>query len=157
MEQYIQPFIKGSEDVFRDFCKTEITAGRAYFVTRDEFESIWDISGVIGLSGEVNGAVALSLKEATAFRLTKILTGKDHTHVDSDVTDVVGEVINIITGNVKSVFEDKYRIKISMPSIVKGKSHTIVWPSERARIICIPFSIFENQEMSLFVAVEQGK
>jgi len=157
MEQYIQPFVKGSEDVFRDFCKAEIKAGRAYFVSKDEFETIWDVSGIIGLFGEVNGAVAISLKDVTAFRLTKTLTGQEHTHVDSDVTDVVGEIVNIITGNVKNIFEKKYRIKISMPSIVKGKAHSIVWPSEKTRIICIPFSIYEDQELCLSVAVEQGK
>ncbi|MCL2319945.1 MAG: chemotaxis protein CheX [Treponema sp.] len=157
MEQYIQPFIKGSEDVFRDFCNAEIKAGRAFFVSRDEFETNWDISGIIGLSGEVTGAVAISLKEATALKLTENITGQKHTYIDMDVADVVGEIVNIITGNVKNIFEDKYRIKISMPSIIKGKSHSIVWPSQRARIICIPFTIFENQEVCLSVAVEQAK
>ena len=157
MEQYIQPFIKGSEDVFRDFCKTEIRAGRAYFVSKDEFESKWDISGIIGLSGEVQGAVAISLKEDTAFKITESLTGIKHSYIDSDVTDAVGEIINIITGNVKNIFEDKYRSKISLPSIIKGKSHSIVWPSQRARIICIPFTIFEKQEVCLSVAVDQSK
>ena len=157
MEQYIQPFIEGSEEVFRDLCNTQITAGRPFFVSKDEFESIWDISGIIGLSGEANGAVAISLKEDTAFKLTTILTGKEYKAVDSEVTDVLGEIVNIITGNVKNVFEKKHRIKISMPSIIKGKAHSIVWPSERARIICIPFNIFGDQEFCLSVAVEQAK
>lgn len=157
MEQYIQPFIKGCEDVFRDLCNTEVKAGRAFFVTKDEFEKSWDVSGIIGLSGEANGAVAISLKEITTFVLTKTLTGKEHSSIDSFVTDAVGEIINIITGNVKNIFEEKYRIKITMPSIVKGKAHSIVWPSESARIICIPFSIFEDQEFYLSVAVKQSK
>jgi chemotaxis protein CheX len=157
MEEYIQPFIEGSVEVFRDFCNTEVKAGRPYFVSKDEFESIWDISGIIGLSGEADGAVAISIKEETAFRLTKALTGKDYTTVEREVTDMLGEVVNIITGNVKTVFEKKHRIKITMPSIIKGRAHSIVWPSEKARIICIPFSIFENQEFCLSVAVEQTK
>ena len=157
MEQYIQPFIDGTEEVFRDLCKTEVNAGRPFFVSKDEFETNWDISGIIGLSGEANGAVAISLKESTAFKLTRILTGKDYTSVDTEVTDMLGEIVNIVVGNVKNVFEKKHRIKISMPSIINGKSHSIVWPSERARIICIPFSIFEDQEFCLSVAVEQSK
>ena len=81
----------------------------------------------------------------------------EHTYIDKMVTDVLGEVVNIITGNVKNVFEKTHRIKISMPSIIKGKAHSIVWPSEKARIICIPFSIFENQEFCLSIAMEQTK
>ncbi|MCL2809851.1 MAG: chemotaxis protein CheX [Treponema sp.] len=157
MEQYIQPFVEGSEEVFRDLCNTEVKAGRAFFVSKDEFETIWDISGIIGLSGEANGAVALSLKEPTAIDLTKILTGSEHDSIDKFVTDAMGEIINIIAGNVKNVFEKKHRIKISMPSIIKGKAHSIVWPSEKARIICIPFTIFNDQEFCLSVAMEQTK
>ena len=70
---------------------------------------------------------------------------------------MLGEIVNIIAGNVKNVFERKHRVKISMPSIIKGKAHSIVWPSEKARIICIPFTIFNDQEFCLSVAVEQGK
>ena len=157
MEQYIQPFIKVCEKVFNEFCQTDVKAGRVFFVTKNEYESNWDISGIIGLSGEVSGAVAISLKDITAFEVTKILTGEEHKSIDADVTDAVGEIINIIAGNVKKDFEEVLRIKISLPSIVKGKAHTVVWPSEKTRIICIPFTIFSNQEMCLSVAVDTAK
>ena len=157
MEQYIQPFIKVCETVFHDFCKTEVKAGRVFFVAKDEYVASWDISGIIGLSGEASGAVAISLKENTACKVTSILTGEEHSTFDSDVTDAVGEIINIITGNVKKHFEEEMKIKISLPSIIKGKAHSIVWPSEKTRIICIPFAIFENQEFCLSVAVDPSK
>lgn len=157
MEQYIQPFIKVCEAVFRDFCQTEVKAGRVFFVAKDEYESNWDISGIMGLSGEASGAVAISLKDVTAFRVTKTLTGLEHTYIDADVIDAIGEIINIITGNVKKHFEENLRIKISLPSIIKGKAHSIVWPSERTRIICIPFSIFGDQEIVLSVAMDTTK
>ena len=157
MEKFIQPFVEGCGEVFRDLCNAEVKAGRAFFVSKDEFETIWDISGIIGLSGDAYGAVAISLKEETAFELTKILTGNEHTTVDRYVTDAMGEIINIIAGNVKNIYEKKHRIKITMPTIIKGKAHSIVWPSEKARIICIPFIIFNNQEFCLSVAVEQAK
>ena len=154
MEKYIQPFIQVSETVFRNFCKTEVIPGRVFFVAKDEYDNSWDISGIIGLSGEVSGAVVISMKDVSAYKVTKILTDKDHSSFDSDVTDAVGEIINIIAGNVKKNFEEELRIKISLPTIVKGKSHSIVWPSEKTRIICIPFTIFENQEICLSVAVD---
>jgi chemotaxis protein CheX len=157
VEQYIQPFIKVCETVFRDFCQTEVKPGRVYFVEKHEFEQNWDISGIIGLSGEAKGAVAISLKDTTAFKVTETLTGSKHDSFDSDVTDAVGEIINIIAGNVKKDFEETLRIKISLPTIVKGKAHSIVWPSEKTRIICIPFTIFSQQEICLSVAVDPSK
>jgi chemotaxis protein CheX len=157
MEQYIQPFIKVSETVFHDFCRTAVKAGRVFFVSKDEYESNWDISGIIGLSGEATGAVAISLKDTTAFKIASTLTGEEHDSFDADVTDAVGEIVNIIAGNVKQNFEEELKVKISLPTIVKGKAHTIVWPSEKTRIICIPFSIFRDQEFCLSIAVDPVK
>ena len=157
MEKYIHPFIRVCEKVFHEFCQTDVNAGRVFFVTKDEYETNWDISGIIGLSGEASGAVAISMKDNTAFMVTKILTGAEHNTIDADVTDAVGEIINIIAGNVKKDFEEELRIKISLPTIVKGKAHSIVWPSEKTRIICIPFTIFSDQEICLSVAVDPTK
>jgi chemotaxis protein CheX len=157
MEKYIQPFIKVCEKVFRDFCKTEVKAGRIYFVTKDEYLARWDISGIIGLSGEASGAVAISLKDATAIKITELMTGTEHTSLDAEVTDVMGEIINIITGNVKKYIEDEFRVKISLPAIVKGEAHSIIWPFEKTRIICIPFTVFSNQEFCLSIAVEPSE
>ena len=157
MEKYIQLFIKVCETVFQDFCQTEVKAGRVFFVDKEEYETSWDVSGVIGLSGEASGAVAISLKEATAFQVTKILTGMDYDYLDADVTDAIGEIINIIAGNVKKDFEEDLKIKISLPTIIRGKTHAIVWPSEKTRIICIPFKIFNDQEICLSVAVDPTK
>jgi chemotaxis protein CheX len=157
MEQYIQPFIRVCKTVFEQFCNTEINAGRVFFLGKDEATLDWDISGVIGLSGEATGAVAISLKAVTAFRITKNLTGTEHSSFDVDVIDAVGEIINIITGNIKKDFEENLRTQISLPSIIKGKGHTIVWPSEKIRIICIPFTIFEDEEICLSIAVDDAK
>jgi len=156
MEHYIQAFVNGSKEVFRDLCNTEIKAGRAFFVTKYEFEKSWDVSGIIGLSGEVKGVVAISFKESTALKLAKNLTGIEYIFIDNNVTDVIGEIANIITGNVKNIFEKKYRVKISIPSIFKGNSHAVIWSTTNTRIISIPFSIFENQEFCLSVAMEKG-
>ena len=157
MEQYIQPFVKVCESVFQKFCRIDVKPGRVYFINREEYGKLWDISGIIGLSGEVIGAVAISMNDKTAMQITKSLTGKDHSTFDNDVTDAIGEIINIIAGNTKKDFEEDLRIKISLPSIVKGKNHTIIWPSEKTRIICIPFHIFDNQEICLSVAMDPAK
>ena len=157
MEQYIQPFIKVSERVFEDFCKTEIKAKKVFFTEKEEYKHDWDISGIIGLSGEVSGAVAISMKDITAFKIAQTLMGREFSSFEPEVTASVGEIVNIISGNVKKDFEEELRIKISLPTIITGTSHKIDWPSEKARIICIPFSLFSDQELYLSVAIETSK
>ena len=153
MKQYIQPFINVCKSVFQDFLAQEIDAKMPHFMDK-EAPAEWDISGIIGLTGEARGAVVISLKKELAIKLTKTLTGTDHRDFDDDVVDAIGEIINIIAGNVKQELEDAFRLVISLPTIVSGKEHSINWPNNQARVICIPFSIMDSDTFTLSVALE---
>ncbi|MDR1389818.1 MAG: chemotaxis protein CheX [Treponema sp.] len=152
MEQYIQPFVRVATAVFRDMVKCDIVPDRAYFIKKDAFLS-WDISGIIALTGEVKGLVAISMKTPTALKITTILT-KETTPTASDIQDAVGELVNIIAGNAKSELEEMFRIVISLPTVVRGKAHMIVIPDERTRLLCIPFNIFDGEFINLSISID---
>jgi chemotaxis protein CheX len=156
MEQYIQPFIDVCRNVFKEFLGCDLTAERPYFTSQDTVNE-WDISAIIGLTGEARGAVVISMKADLAVRLTGILTGAQHSVVDDDVVDAIGEIINIIAGNAKKGLEEAFRLVISLPTIIEGTKHTVKWPNSHARIICIPFNIFEKDSFFLSVAIEAAK
>jgi chemotaxis protein CheX len=153
MEKYIQPFVDVTKNVFREFTGVEPEAGRPYFSAAETINE-WDISAVIGLTGEASGAVVISMKTALAKKLTDIITGKSHNSIDDEVVDAIGEIVNIIAGNAKRGLEETFRLVISLPTIVQGPAHQIKWPSEKARIICIPFTIYSTEVFTLSVAIE---
>jgi chemotaxis protein CheX len=142
--------------VFREFVTLEPEAKTPYFLEKDE-PAEWDISAIIGLTGEARGAVVISMKDELALKITGILTGKKYNVLYDEVVDAVGELINIIAGNVKQELEDSFRLVISLPTIVTGKGHSINWPEAQARVICIPFSISEQESFTLSVALEASK
>ena len=156
MKQYIQPFIKVCINVFQEFLGQKLEANIPYFMEKETITE-WDISGIIGLTGEARGAVVISMKQDLAIKLTAILTGTEHKGLDEDVVDAVGELINIIAGNVKQELEDAFRLVISLPTIVRGKEHTINWPDSHTRVICIPFATAESESFTLSVALETEK
>jgi chemotaxis protein CheX len=156
MEKYIQPFIDVCKNVFKEFVGCDLSADRPYFEEKETIND-WDISAVIGLTGEARGAVVISMKTTLAIRLTDILTESTHTELDEEVVDAIGEIVNIIAGNVKKNLEESFRLIISLPTIVQGKEHIIKWPNGQVRIICIPFNIFENEIFVLSVAIESIK
>jgi chemotaxis protein CheX len=156
MEQYIQPFIDVCKNVFREFVGCELTAERPYFAGQDTVDQ-WDLSAVIGLTGEARGAVVISMKTELALRLTSMLTGARHYSLDEDVVDAIGEIINIIAGNAKKGLEEAFRLIISLPTIIEGSKHSIKWPNSQARVICIPFNVFEKDSFFLSVAIEAAK
>jgi chemotaxis protein CheX len=77
------------------------------------------VTGSIGLSGKVNGMVYTAFSYDLAQCVAeKILGG---TASDQDVSDVIAELTNMITGNLKSQLCDLgYNCSLSIPSVVKG-------------------------------------
>jgi chemotaxis protein CheX len=139
--------------VFKGLLNCEIVPGRAYFIQKEAFLD-WDISGIIALTGEVKGLISISMKAPTAARVASCLIGKKVNFSDTDVTDAIGEIVNIIAGNVKKNLEDMFRIIISLPTVVRGKAHSIVIPEERTRLLCIPFTIFEDDTIWLSLTID---
>jgi chemotaxis protein CheX len=152
MKPYIEPFVEACKYVFKNLLKSEIIAETPYFLDRTKRRK-WDISGVIGLTGDARGGVAISMKEELACKLTGKLTGKVHTALDDEVTDAIGEIVNIISGNAKQRFE-KIDLVISLPTIVRGQEHTIIWPKDQINILAVPFQIFENEQFILSASLE---
>jgi chemotaxis protein CheX len=156
MEQltdYVEPFVEVTVNTFKEFVGVDVSPRHPHFLDPEkEFE--WDISAVIGLSGVVRGAVIVSMKSDLAIKLTDLLTGMEHSAIDADVVDAIGEINNIIAGNIKPKVPNGDKIVISIPTIIKGKEHSIAWPSKQTRILCIPHKAFENDIFHLLVAIE---
>jgi chemotaxis protein CheX len=153
MEQYIQPFVQVSKTVFKNLLNCEIIPGRAYFIQKEAFLN-WDISGIIALTGEVKGLISISMKAPTASKIAVRLIGEGIVFSDADVVDAIGEVVNIIAGNVKKNLEDMFRIIISLPAVVRGKAHFVVIPAERTRLLCIPFTAFDTDTIWLSLTID---
>ncbi len=153
MEKYVHPFIDACEDVFRKFVGTELFAERPFFSHRDDVYT-WDISSVINFTGEAKGAVVISMKKDLAAKITAALTGNFHEEVNEETVDAIGEIINIIAGNAKKGLEDAFRLKISLPTIIQGTDYSISWPSDKTRVISIPFKIYDKESFCLSVAIE---
>jgi chemotaxis protein CheX len=153
LQNYVEPFVDVTVNTFKEFVGIGITPRHPHFLDPEKaFE--WDISAVIGLSGVVKGAVIISMKSELAIKLTDLLTGVEHDDIDADVIDAIGEVNNIIAGNIKPRVPNGDKIVISIPTIIKGKEHSIAWPSKQTRILCIPHKAFDNDIFHLMVAIE---
>jgi chemotaxis protein CheX len=86
--------------------------------------SLSGIVGAIGLTGRANGVVYTAFSQSLANLITeKILGGEPSSQ---DVSDVVGELTNMITGNVKSQLCDAgFNCSLSIPSVVRGDKITV--------------------------------
>ncbi len=81
------------------------------------------ISSVSFTGEKINGVVCLHISEETAVELTAALLGMPRPEVSGHemVNDAMGELANVITGNIKSKFSDEgFPCMLSIPSIYRG-------------------------------------
>lgn len=137
--EHINPFIISTSEVFKTMVGVE-PKKEGVFV-RDDWEFTNEISGIIGLAGDSNGFVIISMPEKLALDIYKGFTGDEKTSIDSDVTDAIGEILNMIAGGSKQMFSRMgVRFKISIPSVILGKDHKVTKP-RTIKSVCVKFAI----------------
>lgn len=130
---YINPFLKAVQNVFETMINIPYTLGKPSL--KKDTTTSYEVSGSIGISGEVVGCVVVSFPEAIALQLASALLGEELKQVDEDCTDAIGEIANMVAGDAKKEFP-KGNTTISVPSVVIGK-HRIAFP-KGVPIISIP-------------------
>jgi chemotaxis protein CheX len=82
------------------------------------------ITSAVFLEGDWNGAVSLECSQQQACEFAGHFLGSDPPEaVDDDVRDVLGEMANMIGGNVKSLIPGQ--IRLSMPSVIDGRDYAV--------------------------------
>jgi chemotaxis protein CheX len=118
----INPFITATILLFKTMIHLEVTAGKPGL--KSQPYPTHDVSGIIGLSGNAQGLVALSFPKALALKIVSAFLGSEVKIMGSDVVDAIGELANIIAGNAKQDLTE-YNLSISLPQVVVGNDHVI--------------------------------
>lgn len=136
--------------VFSTLFDASVSAGPAYPLELPDIKH-WDISGVVGVTGDCFGMMAIRLN----YDLASTLMERSRIHLPGDpqgqrlMSDMIGEIINVISGNVLSeLVADDFRL--SIPVIIQGDMHEISWPKKTA-VTAFPFEI-----LSFNVEVQAG-
>jgi chemotaxis protein CheX len=120
--EHVNPFIKAVQLVFETMLGTKVTVSKPELKADDKLTN--DVTGIIGLSGEVVGSAALSFPLETAKKAVEAFSGSKLTETDDLFSDAVGELANMVTGNAKKDLDDS-NIYISVHTVVIGKNHRL--------------------------------
>ena len=128
---YIAPLITATRSVFEMMLQLPIEASHP--AIKEPGIPSHDVSGIIGMSGDVEGAFVLSFSVETGERLVSLFVGEHIEHTHEDFADAVGELINMISGSAKAQFKDKH-VNIACPSVIVGQNHRVF---SRKNVSCI--------------------
>ena len=131
---YINPFILSTIETFKKMLNNDIKPGKV--AIKNDATHTYDVSGVIGLSGEAQGSICLSFP-LIALRWSR-LSRNGNKIIGAEVADAIGELANIIAGNAKQHLT-QFNLSISPPKVIMGTGHKIA--SQRGvPTIIVPFS-----------------
>lgn len=133
---FINPFITATITTFEMMLKVKLLPGKPEIKTQP-FPS-FDISGIIGLSGDAIGSVVLSYPKIVALMAVSKFVGAEIKTIGPDVTDAIGELTNIVAGSAKAELQGM-NVSISLPSVIMGRNHQISNPSGLESLV-IPFN-----------------
>jgi chemotaxis protein CheX len=117
----ITHFMTSIREVLRTMAHVSVTIGTP--ALKKSPATTYDVSGIIGFSGEFVGSMVLSFQQATATALVSSFAGAPIAPDSPDFADAVGELANMIAGSAKTAFGGG--TNISVPSIILGAGHTI--------------------------------
>ena len=134
--EYINPFLAATISVFDTMLQCKLTRGTPFLKSGTQPQH--EVSGVIGLSGKAQGTVVLGLSREAAISAAEVLLQERPAEINGDVTDAVGELVNIIAGSAKAKLEH-LEMSLSLPTVITGKFHCVEFPT-KVTPICIPFN-----------------
>ncbi len=136
--EFINPFLSSLVNVLSTMANTTVTPGQPK-VKKDEIAR-GDVSGLIGMVGaQVKGSFSISFEESLALEIMFRMLGERPKTINNDVTDMVGEITNMVTGGAKRILGEKgYEFTMATPVVVSGKGHTITHKCEGPKVL-MPF------------------
>lgn len=133
---YVNPFILSTIETFSKMLNCDAKPGK--IALKNESIHTFDVSGIIGLSGEAQGSICLSFPKVMALKVVSALLSMEIKIIGPEVADGIGELANIVAGNAKQHLS-QFSLSISLPKVIIGKDHSIA-PMRGIPSIIVPFT-----------------
>ena len=139
---FINPFLEATVKVLQTMAFTEPQVGKPFLKGKTPV-SQGDITGIVGLTGDMNGSLAVSFSEAAILQVVSNMFGEAFKEINDEVSDAVGEITNMICGDARRILAEKgYQFQGAIPTVIDGKNHKICHVF-RGPVLVIPFTIGE--------------
>lgn len=137
--EFVNPFLASLLNVLKTMASLDLKPQKPR-IKKDEVAR-GDVSGLIGMvGGQSKGSMSITFDEGLALEIMFKMLGEKPNYINEEVTDMVGEITNMVTGGAKRILaESGFDFEMATPIVVSGKGHTIRHQCEGA-IIIMPFN-----------------
>lgn len=140
-------FIDSTVNYFEEVTNEKATPGIPYI--KDNEPVVLEYTGIIGISGKRKGSIYVTTSENMLSTIAKVILGLKEVGKE-DIKDLVGEIANTISGNVRQAYGSDFMI--SVPVVVEGKAKDIKLP-DNIQSFVIPIT-WKDFKLFLVVCLE---
>jgi len=125
--------IESTKEIFSSMVMMEINVKEIMDVHGPLHDTI---TGMIGLAGTHKGVLAVHIPYSVAMAITSSFLMMDVTEINEDVHDAVGEIANMLGGNIKTILSENGRdIDLSLPTTIAGSEYSFSSDKEVEKVI----------------------
>ena len=138
--EFINSFLNAAVTVLQTMAFTEPKVGKPFLKGKTPLSQS-DVTGIVGLTGVINGSLAVSFSDAAILQVVSNMFGEAIKEINDEVRDAVGEISNMISGDARRILAEKgYQFQGAIPTVIEGKNHKIchTFPGP---VLVIPFTI----------------
>lgn len=137
--EFINPFLSSMLNVMSTMAQMELTPEKPKL--KKGQVAMGDVSGLIGMvSEQAKGSLSITYDASLAIATMKGMVGEAPDSVNEEITDLVGEITNMVTGGAKRMLSEKgIEFDMATPVVVSGPEHTIHHKA-KGPIVIIPLS-----------------
>ena len=129
-----EEIVKGSKDVFSTMLMVDLEDEAALINQRLSLPS--NLSSMIGLGGGIRGVLAIHCPASVAKSITSSFLGMEVDELNEDVKDAIGEIANMVAGNLKISFADEgIDIELAIPTSVVGEGFNVCGAAKAQRVL----------------------
>ncbi|PIE74513.1 MAG: chemotaxis protein CheX [Deltaproteobacteria bacterium] len=135
----INPFIEGAVHILDTTASVKLKAMPPFVKTDQGHQG--DISGILEISGAINGSVVITFSETSILGIVSAMFGEQMNEMNEDINDAVGEICNMIAGQATTKINSMdTKVKIGLKEICVGKNKPIEHTQKDEAVVCLPFA-----------------
>jgi chemotaxis protein CheX len=154
-KRLINAFVDGVIKTLKTMAYTEVTPGKPFI--EPKFIMKGEIAGMVGMvAPPIKGTFLICFDKPAIFAILENMIGEVHTELNSDVSDGVGEMTNMIYGAAKTTLNELgYKFEMAIPSVITGISGAFSISHGRlGATLVIPFNLPNGTIFYIEIAVE---
>ncbi len=129
----------GTQEVFSTMLMIDISSNEIIEGKKVDINS--NLTSMIGLGGGIRGVLAVHCPENVAKAITGDFLGMDVDELDDDVKDAIGEITNMVAGNLKvSYSKVDINVELAIPTSIVGDSFHVSGIADAQRVV-VPMTI----------------